>query len=159
MSYKEDLSKNSATDKMTMAMLVLEECISVQRNKSNDYQNGRSGVTQAMHYRRGIDSIHDIIQSKVLRAQSLIEAGGDPNYESIEDSYKDLINYAAFAVAWLRGALPGQSTDRDMFNRPSVSTARPDRIVSVDLPSTAEPYGLDVVKNTGAGGAIPGRWI
>jgi hypothetical protein len=28
-----------------------------------------------------------------------------------------LINYASFAVAWLRGGIPGQKTDRDIFNK------------------------------------------
>jgi hypothetical protein len=71
-----------------------------------------------MHYRRGVDSIHDIMQGKMYRAQSLLESGrmNDANYESLEDTYKDLINYASFAVAWLRGGIEGQLTDRDMFN-------------------------------------------
>jgi hypothetical protein len=95
---------------------VLQECIEVQIKKSNDYQNPNSNVTQAIYYRRGIDSIHDIIQGKVYRAQSLIESGDIPNYESLEDSYKDLINYASFAVAWLRYGIPGQDPDLDIFN-------------------------------------------
>ena len=70
-----------------------------------------------MHYRRGIDSIHDIINGKILRAQSLLEAGSDPNFESLEDTYKDLINYGSFAVAWLRGKMEGQNPDLDIFNK------------------------------------------
>jgi hypothetical protein len=100
---------------------VLRECIETQIKKGNDYQNPNSNVKQAMHYRRGIDSIHDLIQGKLYRAQSLLEAasaGSDaPNYESIEDSYKDLINYASFAVMYLRGKMDGQDSSRDMFNR------------------------------------------
>ena len=95
---------------------VLQECIDLQLKKSQDYQNPNSNVTQAMHYRRGVDSIHDIMQGKLYRAQSLLESGGDPNYESLEDTYKDLINYASFAVSWLRGGIPGQDPDRDMLN-------------------------------------------
>ena len=95
---------------------VLQECIDLQLKKSQDYQNPNSNVTQAMHYRRGVDSIHDIMQGKLYRAQSLLESGGDPNYESLEDTYKDLINYASFAVSWLRGGIPGPASDRDMFN-------------------------------------------
>ena len=102
------------TDKESVK--VLQECIDLQLKKSQDYQNPNSNVTQAMHYRRGVDSIHDIMQGKLYRAQSLLESGGDPNYESLEDTYKDLINYASFAVSWLRGGIPGQDPDRDMFN-------------------------------------------
>ena len=95
---------------------VLQECIDLQLKKSQDYQNPNSNVVQAMHYRRGVDTIHDMIWQKLLRAQSLLEAAGDPNFESLEDTYKDLINYASFAVSWLRGGIPGQDSDRDMFN-------------------------------------------
>jgi hypothetical protein len=103
-----------STDKESVK--VLQECIDLQLRKSQDYQNPNSNVTQAMHYRRGIDSIHDIIQTKVYRAQSLLESGSIANFESLEDSYKDLINYASFAVAWLRGGIEGQDPKRDIFN-------------------------------------------
>jgi len=98
---------------------VLQECIALQTRKSQDYQNPNSNVTQAMHYRRGVDSIHDIMQGKMYRAQSLLESGthSSANFESLEDTYKDLINYASFAVSWLRGQIPGQDPDRDLFNR------------------------------------------
>ena len=95
---------------------VLQECIDLQLKKSQDYQNPNSNVTQAMHYRRGVDSIHDIMQGKLYRAQSLLESGGDPNFESLEDTYKDMINYCSFAVSYMRGKMEGQDKDRDMFN-------------------------------------------
>ena len=96
---------------------VLQECIDLQIRKGQDYQNPNSNVTQAMHYRRGIDSLHDIMQGKMYRAQSLRESNtANPNFESLEDTYKDLINYASFAVMYLRGKMDGQDLDRDMFN-------------------------------------------
>ena len=85
--------------------------------KSQDYQNPNSNVVQAMHYRRGVDSIHDIMQGKMYRAQSLLESGHIANFESLEDSGKDLINYASFFVAYLRGKVDGQDTKRDFMNR------------------------------------------
>ena len=97
---------------------VLRECIELQLKKSRDYQNPNSNVVQAMHYRRGVDSIHDTMHGKMLRAQSLIESGTNANFESLEDTYKDLINYASFAVSYMRGKMEGQDPDRDMFNRP-----------------------------------------
>ena len=96
---------------------VLDECIELQNKKSQDYQSEKSNVTQAMHYRRGVDSIHDIIQGKCYRAQSILESQGDPNFESLEDTYKDIINYCSFAVSYMRGKMDGQKMDRDMYNK------------------------------------------
>ena len=102
---------------------VLQECMDLQIRKSQDYQNPNSNVTQAMHYRRGIDTIHDVLQGKLYRAQSLLESGraGDANFESLEDSYLDMINYASFAVTYLRGKMRGQDPNRDIFNRRKVN--------------------------------------
>tara|TARA_B100000886_G_C20408038_1_gene485693 strand:- start:490 stop:864 length:375 start_codon:yes stop_codon:yes gene_type:complete len=108
--------------KLKESVKVLKECIELQTKKSQDYQSKESNVTQAMHYRRGVDSIHDIIQGKCYRAQSLLESGGDPNFESLEDTYKDIINYCSFAVSYMRGKMDGQNPNHDMFNKPIVST-------------------------------------
>lgn len=101
---------------------VLRECIDLQIRKSQDYQNPNSNIVQAMHYRRGVATIHDMISQKLLRAQSLLEplengAGYNPNFESLEDTYKDLINYASFAVSYLRHNMEGQDPERDILNR------------------------------------------
>ena len=101
---------------------VLRECIDLQLRKSRDYQNPNSNIVQSMHYRRGVSTIHDMISQKLLRAQSLLETvenntGEAPNFESLEDTYKDLINYASFAVSYIRGQMEGQDPDRDMLNR------------------------------------------
>ena len=36
---------------------------------------------------------------------------------SLEDSAKDLINYASFMVSYMRGKMPGQDTNADYKNR------------------------------------------
>ena len=82
---------------MKESVKVLQECAELQTQKSNDYQNDKSTIVQSMHYRRGVDTIHDMIHQKLLRAQSLLEADGNPNFESLEDTYKDMINYCSFA--------------------------------------------------------------
>ena len=105
---------------MKESLIVLKECAEMQTKKSQDYQSEESSVTQAMHYRRGVDTIHDIIIGKLMRATSLIESGNDPNFESLEDTYKDMINYASFAVSYMRGKMDGQQSGRDMFNKPKV---------------------------------------
>lgn len=96
---------------------VLEECIELQNRKSQDYQNPNSNIVQAMHYRRGVDTIHDMIHQKLLRAQSLLESESNQNFESLEDTYKDMINYCSFAVSYLRGEMEGQYKLRDHKNR------------------------------------------
>ena len=114
------------------AVEVLKECITTQLKKAEDYQSSASSVLQAMHYRRGIDTIHDAIQGKILRAQSLIEkaaANGNvvaTEFEALEDSYADCINYCAFAVSWLRGKMEGQNPGNDIFNKPIVKKVEAD---------------------------------
>lgn len=104
------------------SVTVLEECIDLQQRKSRDYQNPNSNIVQAMHYRRGVSTIHDMVHQKLLRAQSLLEPlesgdGSEPNFESLEDTYKDAINYLSFAVSYIRGKMEGQDPGRDMLNR------------------------------------------
>lgn len=97
---------------------VLEEAVEVQRRKSADYQNPNSTVVQADYYPNGVSTIQDVIWAKCLRAKSLLESDAEATNESLEDTYIDMINYASFAVAWLRGKIPGQRHDRDRKNRP-----------------------------------------
>lgn len=99
---------------------VLSECIDLQLRKGRDYQNPNSTVRQADYYPNGVQSIHDVMHGKMLRMKSVMEAmqhGSEPNFESLEDSAKDLINYASFFVAYCRGRVDGQNTDKDIFNR------------------------------------------
>lgn len=101
---------------------VLKECIELQLKKSRDYQNPNSSVKQADYYPSGVLTIQEIMHAKMLRLRSVMEATlSDPNYsqnfESLEDSAKDLINYASFFVAYSRGKINGQDPNKDAFNR------------------------------------------
>ena len=99
---------------------VLQECIDLQVKKSKDYQNPNSAVKQADYYPRGLESIYDMLNTKMLRIRSLMDAidsGHTAGFEGIEDSAKDLINYASFFVAYSRHGIDGQELDRDLFNR------------------------------------------
>jgi len=87
---------------------VLEECIELQLRKAHDYQNPNSTVKQIDYYPHGLQSLYDILNAKLLRVKSLMESGATPNHESIDDSLRDLINYASFAVAYNHGKIPGQ---------------------------------------------------
>ena len=102
---------------------VLQECAEIQLKKSKDYQNEASRIRQADYYPRGVATILDLIYAKTLRMQSVIEAmekdpSYNPNFESIEDSAMDLINYASFVVSYCRGKMDGQDPKRDFLNRP-----------------------------------------
>jgi hypothetical protein len=99
---------------------ILLEAADIQEKKGNDYNNAVSRVQQADYYEHGVWTILDIIKAKYLRMVSVLEtqeAGGAVNYESVEDSAIDMINYASFVVAYIRGEVPGQREDRDIFNK------------------------------------------
>ena len=107
---------------MKESIKVLHECADLQLKKSNDYQNPNSTIRQADYYPRGFASILDVMHTKIIRMRSVLEAMEyDPNYvpnfESLEDSAKDLINYSSFAVSFIRGGIDGQDPKRDFLNR------------------------------------------
>ena len=99
---------------MKESVKVLKECIELQLKKAKDYQNPHSTINQADYYPGGLYTILDIIQGKALRIRSVLQAMQNdksykPNYESLEDSAKDLINYASFFVEYSRGKMDGQN--------------------------------------------------
>lgn len=107
---------------MRESIKVLQECAELQDKKSRDYQNPNSRIKQADYYPRGVSTILDTVNAKVLRMWSVIEAMENdpeykPNFESIEDSAKDIINYCSFIVAYCRGKVPGQDPNKDFLNR------------------------------------------
>jgi len=105
------------------AVKVLQECIDLQLKKSRDYQNPNSPIKQADYYPSGVQTIYEVMWAKMLRMKSVMEAmkasdGYDPNFESLEDSAKDLANYASFFVSYCRGGIGGQTEGKDIFNKP-----------------------------------------
>lgn len=107
---------------MKESLKVLQECADLQLKKANDYQNPNSNIKQADYYPRGVSSLLDIVHAKTLRMMSVVEAMENdpeynPNFESLEDSAKDLINYGSFIAAYIRGGIDGQTEDRDFLNR------------------------------------------
>ena len=107
---------------MKESLKVLQECAEIQARKSNDYQNENSRIRQADYYPRGVMSIMELINTKTIRLWSVLEAmendpNYEPNFEGVEDSLKDLINYSSFAVAYARGKIDGQDPNRDFLNR------------------------------------------
>lgn len=99
---------------------ILLEAAELQERKGRDYQNPLSRVRQADHYPRGVYTILDTVNGKILRMYSVLETmeqGGNINFESVEDSAIDAINYLSFIVAYLRGDIDGQDPEHDIFNR------------------------------------------
>ena len=107
---------------MKESIKVLDECKELQLKKAEDYQNPNSNIKQADYYPNGCASIFDMMNTKMLRLRSVIETlqynpQHKQNFESIEDSAKDVINYASFFVEFYRGKMQGQDTNKDILNR------------------------------------------
>lgn len=106
--------------KQQASINVLDECKELQQKKADDYQADASTIKQADYYPNGVSTIIELLWQKMMRLRSVSEKarmGQDTNFESLEDSFKDMINYASFGVAYIRGEMPGQLPNRDMFNR------------------------------------------
>lgn len=149
---------------------VLIECIELQRKKGEDYNSSKSTVKQADYYRKGLSTIFDILWAKTLRMKSLIEAQeNDPshktNFESLEDSAKDLINYASFFCAYSRGEVDGQKridpTETKLFDAWCVE--KNIRVYSVQagvdlgafLPLTEQEFYQNLLKYTTFASSAP----
>lgn len=107
---------------MKESIKVLDECKDIQIKKGQDYQNPSSNITQADYYPNGCSSILDMMNTKMLRLRSVLETLRDnpkhqTNFESLEDSAKDLINYSSFFVEYYRGKMQGQDKTKDLLNR------------------------------------------
>tara|TARA_R110002096_G_scaffold771_2_gene4321 strand:- start:11 stop:436 length:426 start_codon:yes stop_codon:yes gene_type:complete len=103
---KNDLANFQKSSTMDGPVVLLQECIDLMRTKGEDYNSGT--VRHVEYYRRGLDSIIDMCHQKILRITSVAEDGGTVNHESLQDSFKDLVNYAAYGACYLRGTLDGQ---------------------------------------------------
>ena len=107
---------------MKESLKVLQECAELQARKSKDYQNEKSRIRQADHYPRGCATILDMVHQKITRMYSVMESmesGDEVNFESLEDSAIDAINYLSFFVSYSRGKMEGQDPNRDFVNRPA----------------------------------------
>lgn len=131
--YSKDVNKAKAHvasdyENARESVKFLHEAIKLQQKKSRDYQNPNSTVTQADYYPRGLYTIMDTIHAKLLRAQSILETYEDaqrdqcdysPNFESLEDTFMDIVNYASFAGSWCRGKMEGQDPRTGLLSNKS----------------------------------------
>jgi hypothetical protein len=80
------------------AAQVLLECAELIERKSADYNNGQD---RSVYYPYGDKSLFTMVWTKVMRIKSLIDSDRPTNFESLEDSLKDLANYSAIWVSEL----------------------------------------------------------
>lgn len=124
MTYYSSSTTSSTDPDPNRPVDVLQECINLQLKKGQDYQNGHSTVREADYWEDGVKSLYQMMHIKMLRIKSVMETeyvdADSQNFESIEDSVKDLINYASFMVSYMRGGMDGQNPSHDMFNRPKL---------------------------------------
>lgn len=79
----------------------LAKAAKVVIKKTDDYNNGANDFNHAnrdSYFPFGIKSYAQMIHVKSQRLVSLANEEKTPNFESIEDSLIDLINYAAFYI-------------------------------------------------------------
>ena len=92
---------------MTTAIDIMKEAIALKERKSIDYQGSK--WTEADYFPFGDESYMHMIHTKYLRMRNIMDAK-DVNFESLEDTLIDMINYAAMYAAFLRQ--PDNSPDK-----------------------------------------------
>lgn len=97
------MSKNSRR-----AIEVLNECADLMQQKGKAYNR----IPQAQYYPDGLRDIHYMMHTKMMRIRSLLSSDGENNFESITDSARDLINYAAFFVEFAEGKMDGMTSEQ-----------------------------------------------
>lgn len=78
--------------------IVYDELMSVLLKKHKDY--GPKNIADAPG--GALNGLRVRIHDKIARINNLVDRHSDPMYESIEDSFKDLANYAIIALLVLR---------------------------------------------------------
>ena len=84
---------------MDKAAKILEEAAALKIKKSKDYQGGMWSESDYFPF-KDVSYIH-MMWTKMLRIRSVSEQA-DTNFESLEDSLLDMINYSAMYIAFLR---------------------------------------------------------
>ena len=99
---------------MTTAIDIMKEAIALKERKSIDYQG--STWTEADYFPFGDQSYMHMIHTKYLRMRNVMDSN-EVNFESLEDTLIDMINYCAMYTAWLRNN--SQPTSPTSDSRPT----------------------------------------
>ena len=101
---------------MDKAAQILAEAAELKIKKSKDYQGGMWSEADYFPF-KDVSYIH-MMWTKMLRIRSVSEQA-DTNFESLEDSLLDMINYSAMYIAFLRD----QKEKIDEWDMKNVETA------------------------------------
>lgn len=82
-----------------LSITIMEEAIALKQRKSADYQG--SQFSQDDYFPFGHTSYLHMLHTKMLRIRSVAEQD-DANFESLEDSLIDMINYSAMYASAIR---------------------------------------------------------
>lgn len=94
-----DNAERSALDFDDEVRIIYDELMSVLLKKHKDY--GPKNIADAPG--GAVNGLRVRIHDKIARINNLIDNGKTPEYESLEDSFKDLANYAIIGLLVLRG--------------------------------------------------------
>lgn len=101
-SAKSDSNKNSNAEFAANVWSVMDEIGNLLITKQGDY--GPGNVNNA--FGGPMNGLMVRIGDKFERLKNLFGTGSTPNHESIEDSFKDMANYAVIALMVERGLWP-----------------------------------------------------
>ncbi len=95
---------------------------------------------EARQYRRGIDTIHDMIHNELYVAGRLIEDNAGP--EEVEACYRNIIEFAVHGIMFLGGDMPDQdvqrasvaATDQAMQQATQIITEQPEETAPTSPP-------------------------
>lgn len=96
-AYEESLPRDP-TQFEEDVRIIYDELMSVLLKKHRDY--GPRNIADAPG--GALNGLRVRIHDKIARINNLVDRHSDPMYESIEDSFKDLANYAIIALLVLR---------------------------------------------------------
>ena len=80
------------------AIQILKDAAALKEEKSKDYQGGK--WEEEDYFPFGDQSYMHMIHTKYLRMRSIMD-NDNPNFESLEDTLIDMINYCAMYAAYL----------------------------------------------------------
>ena len=81
---------------------IVEELAELLLSKHKDY--GPTNISRAPG--GALNGLRVRIHDKIARINNLIDSGKNPEHESLEDSFKDLANYAIISLMVTRGKWP-----------------------------------------------------
>jgi hypothetical protein len=87
---------NQLDNELTKVTIELSDLL---LSKHRDY--GPKNITDAPG--GAINGLRVRMHDKLARINNLVDSGADPEHESLEDSFKDMANYAIIGLLVLRG--------------------------------------------------------